>query len=179
MNADVPDNIAALERFLLEEGLVCVRQLGPDPIAFGDMMFEYRDHRIVVTITLDRSQWDVRVNSPISQSHATNPTRQRGAFERIEFPDSLKVSLGMHFPEAPLLRVCLKRWKSSSVLAKRSFGKMHSQAEKTELIHHETYDSRATAHQALFECIEVFYNRKRRHSALGYRSPMEYEASFN
>jgi putative transposase len=50
---------------------------------------------------------------------------------------------------------------------------------KTELVHHETYHSRAAAHQALFEYIEVFYNRKRRHSALGYRSPMEYEASFN
>jgi putative transposase len=50
---------------------------------------------------------------------------------------------------------------------------------KTELIHHETYDSRATAHQALFEYIEVFYNRKRRHSALGHRSPTEYEASLN
>jgi putative transposase len=50
---------------------------------------------------------------------------------------------------------------------------------KTELVHHETYDSRAAARQALFEYIEVFYNRKRRHSALGYRSPMEYEASLN
>jgi len=50
---------------------------------------------------------------------------------------------------------------------------------KTELVHHETYHSRAAAHQALFEYIEVFYNRKRRHSALGYRSPIEYEASLN
>lgn len=50
---------------------------------------------------------------------------------------------------------------------------------KTELIHHETYATRAAAHQALFEYIEVFYNRKRRHSALGYRSPIEYEASLN
>jgi putative transposase len=50
---------------------------------------------------------------------------------------------------------------------------------KTELVHHETYYSRAAARQALFEYIEVFYNRKRRHSALGYRSPMEYEASLN
>jgi transposase InsO family protein len=50
---------------------------------------------------------------------------------------------------------------------------------KTELIHHETYESRAAARQALFEYIEVFYNRQRRHSALGYRSPIEYEASLN
>jgi transposase InsO family protein len=50
---------------------------------------------------------------------------------------------------------------------------------KTELIHHQTYDSRAAAHQALFEYIEVFYNRQRRHSALDYRSPIEYEATLN
>jgi transposase InsO family protein len=46
---------------------------------------------------------------------------------------------------------------------------------KTELTHHETYSTREEARQSLFEYIEVFYNRKRRHSALGYRSPTEYE----
>lgn len=46
---------------------------------------------------------------------------------------------------------------------------------KTELVHHERYATRATARQSLFEYIEVFYNRKRRHSALGYVSPHEYE----
>ncbi|MCG9737052.1 IS3 family transposase, partial [Shewanella insulae] len=30
----------------------------------------------------------------------------------------------------------------------------------------------------MFEYIEIFYNRKRRHSALGYLSPMEYERRF-
>ena len=42
---------------------------------------------------------------------------------------------------------------------------------KTELIHHDTYATRNQARLALFEYLEVFYNRKRRHSALGYRSP--------
>jgi putative transposase len=50
---------------------------------------------------------------------------------------------------------------------------------KTELIHHETYHSRAAAHQAQFEYSEVFYKRQRRHSALCYRSAMEYEASLD
>ena len=49
---------------------------------------------------------------------------------------------------------------------------------KTELIHHHTYPTRNQARLALFEYLEVFYNRKRRHSALGYRSPAEYEATF-
>ena len=42
---------------------------------------------------------------------------------------------------------------------------------KKELVHHETYRTHAEARQSLFEYIEVFYNRVRRHSALGYKSP--------
>ena len=49
---------------------------------------------------------------------------------------------------------------------------------KTELIHHHTYLTRNEARLALFEYLEVFYNRKRRHSALDYRSPADYEATF-
>ena len=48
---------------------------------------------------------------------------------------------------------------------------------KTELIHHHTYATREEARMALFEYLEVFYNRKRRHSALDYRSPADYETS--
>lgn len=46
---------------------------------------------------------------------------------------------------------------------------------KTELVHHEKYPTREAARQSLFEYIEVFYNRRRRHSSLGYVSPHEYE----
>lgn len=46
---------------------------------------------------------------------------------------------------------------------------------KKELIHHEDYQSRAEVQASVFEYIEVFYNRVRRHSALGYLSPVEYE----
>ncbi len=34
------------------------------------------------------------------------------------------------------------------------------------------------AKKSLFEYIEVFYKRRRRHSYLGYISPMEYEAEY-
>ncbi len=47
---------------------------------------------------------------------------------------------------------------------------------KTELIHRRTFQTRAEAHAAIVEYIEGFYNPTRRHSALGYRSPMEFEA---
>ncbi len=46
---------------------------------------------------------------------------------------------------------------------------------KKELIHQEYYRTRAEARQSVFEYIEVFYNRVRRHSALGYVSPEAYE----
>jgi len=47
---------------------------------------------------------------------------------------------------------------------------------KNELVYHEDYKTRAEARQSLFEYIEVFYNRKRRHAFLNYMSPVEYEA---
>ena len=46
---------------------------------------------------------------------------------------------------------------------------------KTELIHHENYLSRERAQQDIFEYIEVFYNRQRKHSTNGYLAPLEYE----
>jgi putative transposase len=47
---------------------------------------------------------------------------------------------------------------------------------KRELVYHRHYATRDEARQDIFEYIEVFYNRKRRHSSLGYDSPAEYEA---
>ncbi len=46
---------------------------------------------------------------------------------------------------------------------------------KTELIHNRRYATRAEARADIFEYVEVFYNRERRHSTLGYLSPAEYE----
>ena len=50
---------------------------------------------------------------------------------------------------------------------------------KRELVHHERYATREAARRSLFEYIEVFYNRQRRHSAIGYVSPEAFEASLN
>jgi putative transposase len=46
---------------------------------------------------------------------------------------------------------------------------------KKELVHQERYATREEARQSLFEYIEVFYNRVRRHSAIGYQSPTRFE----
>jgi len=48
---------------------------------------------------------------------------------------------------------------------------------KTELVHHEQYATRQAARASIFEYIEVFYNRVRLHSSLGYVSPESFEAA--
>jgi transposase InsO family protein len=47
---------------------------------------------------------------------------------------------------------------------------------KNELVYHEDYKTRTQARQSIFEYIEVFYNRRRRHAFLNYMTPVEYEA---
>ena len=46
---------------------------------------------------------------------------------------------------------------------------------KNELINRRSWQSRDQARLAVFEYIETFYNARRRHSALGYLSPVEFE----
>jgi putative transposase len=50
---------------------------------------------------------------------------------------------------------------------------------KTELVYHEQYATRQDARMSIFEYIEVFYNRVRRHSSIGYVSPESFEAATN
>jgi putative transposase len=46
---------------------------------------------------------------------------------------------------------------------------------KKELVHRQSWPSRRDLSSAVFDYIEAFYNRQRRHSTLGYLSPEEYE----
>ena len=50
---------------------------------------------------------------------------------------------------------------------------------KKELVHDEDYATRDQAKASIFEYIEAFYNRVRRHSSLGYVAPDEYERTHN
>ena len=50
---------------------------------------------------------------------------------------------------------------------------------KTELVYQEHYKTREQARPSIFEYVEVFYNRVRRHSSLGYVSPEAFEAALN
>ena len=49
---------------------------------------------------------------------------------------------------------------------------------KTELVYRRRFATRAEAREAIFDFIEVFYNRRRRHSTLGYVSPVDFEKNF-
>jgi len=58
-----------------------------------------------------------------------------------------------------------------NALAESFFGTL-----KAELVQGQRWPSRRVARLAIFEWVEVFYNRQRRHSALGYVSPARFEA---
>ena len=47
---------------------------------------------------------------------------------------------------------------------------------KRELVDLTKYTTRSEARASIFEFIEAFYNRRRLHSSLGYRAPIDYEA---
>jgi transposase InsO family protein len=50
---------------------------------------------------------------------------------------------------------------------------------KRDLVHRCQFATRAEARAAIFEWIEVFYNRERFHSALSYQSPVDFETQLN
>jgi len=56
-----------------------------------------------------------------------------------------------------------------NAVAESFFGRL-----KTEWVNHYRYISRSEAIQSLFYYIEIFYNRKRRHSSIDYLTPQEY-----
>ena len=48
---------------------------------------------------------------------------------------------------------------------------------KTELVMHCDYKTRDDARVSLFDYMEVFYNRQRRHSSISYEAPLPFEAT--
>ena len=46
---------------------------------------------------------------------------------------------------------------------------------QVELLDRQRWDTRVELAKAIFEYLEIFHNRKRRHSALGMLTPIEYE----
>ena len=50
---------------------------------------------------------------------------------------------------------------------------------KNELVHHCRFETREAARTAIVSYIELFYNRKRLHQTLGYRTPLEFEQNYD
>ncbi len=48
-----------------------------------------------------------------------------------------------------------------------------------ELLNRQKWKTRVELANAIFEYIEIFHNRQRRHSALDYRTPIEHDLSFD
>ncbi len=46
---------------------------------------------------------------------------------------------------------------------------------KVEQVHHDDYRTRNEARSVIFDYIELFYNRQRKHSTIGYLSPIAFE----
>lgn len=78
-------------------------------------------------------------------------------------------------------RAKLKELKITASMSRRgncydnAFAESFFHTLKVELVHRRQFKTRAEAMAAIFEYIEVWYNRQRIHSSLGYQSPMEYE----
>jgi|SRR5580700_3304957 hypothetical protein len=64
----LPEHLADLEEFCIQQGLACLVRMGPDSRSFGNILLEYGDSRVAVRIVRDRSQWEVGVAAPESQS---------------------------------------------------------------------------------------------------------------
>src|SRR5271169_807684 len=126
------------------------------------------------------------------------PDRRMGLLDRPEDPASCStLSTWRSWPESPttssIIRIAVRNThRSLSALAARKPAFVHRQARSAtpttiamcesffatlecELIDRRRFRSHSEARMAVFQFIEGFYNPSRRHSALGYLSPIEYE----
>jgi len=104
-----------------------------------------------------------------------------GLGRRIPAPGLVRHSYrGSQYASANFQRVlrdqrisCSHKWSCNSynnAVAESFFGIL-----KRERVHRGHYRTRAEATADIFQYIEVFYNRQRRHSVLGHRSPEQFE----
>ena len=67
------------------------------------------------------------------------------------------------------------RWVAKGIVLDNAVMESFYRTLKVELIYLKKYETRIEAKRDIFEYIEIFYNRERLHSFLGYNSPEEYE----
>ena len=113
--------------------------------------------------------------------------------------DALRMALRQRRPASGLLhhsdRGCqdaseasrehLAAWNVTPSMSRKGNGYDNAAMEsfwstlKEELVHRTHFESRAQAASAIFDYIEIFYNRERLHSAIGFMSPVEFEKQSN
>jgi putative transposase len=106
------------------------------------------------------------------------------ALQRCRSPDGLihHSDRGVQYAAEPYRRV-LERHGITQSMSRRGNCLDNAPMEsffaslKTERVHQARFRTRAEARAAVFDYVEVFYNRQRLHSALGYRTPAEARAS--
>ena len=119
------------------------------------------------------------------QPHCTGPDLRRKLVRRLAHDGSTFSGVGASNQTGAVQYACgetRKLLKANGITASMSrkgncldnapmesfFG-----ALKTELVHRTRFRTRREAKAVLFEYIEVFYNRQRRHSSVGYRTPAQ------
>ena len=118
-----------------------------------------RESLILDAFTMAASQRDIKDNALI---HSDRGVQYRGN----EYQDTIK---------AQGMRCSMSRkgncWDNA--VMESFFSRL-----KVELIYAENYKTAEEARTGIFEYIEMFYNRVRRHSSIGYVSPCVYEQQF-
>ena len=81
----------------------------------------------------------------------------------------------MQFPARPCWQTTHGQHLASSLYTDNAVVESFFETLKRELVDGCVYRSHEEARQVIFEYVEVYYNRKRRHSSLGYLTPWEAE----
>lgn len=114
----------------------------------------------------------------IEDEHSEN-IRLRRELRQAQMEIEILKNAAAYF--AKELRKCKRKYKPTTdsnhnhpvvdnAVAESFFGSL-----KTELIHNKIYATISEARRDIFDYVEVFYNRERLHSTLGYMSPQEYD----
>ena len=82
---------------------------------------------------------------------------------------------GVQFPARPCWQTTHGQHLVSTLYTDNAVVESFFETLKRELVDGCVYRSHEEARQAIFEYVEVYYNRKRRHSSLGYLTPWEAE----
>ncbi len=100
--------------------------------------------------------------------------RRRAAWARKAYMSSLAFAFGRRCREAGIAQSMGSVGDAyDNALAESFFASL-----ETELIDRSSWRTRADARLAVFDYIEAFYNPRRRHSALGQLSPVEFERRY-